>query len=1009
MLVVRCNSSRNWTLLALLLVSLVASAQGQDNRLTSGLKYRLIGPFRGGRALAVAGVPGKPEKFYFGAVGGGVWETENAGRTWTPIFDKEPVASIGWIAVAPSDANVIYVGTGEADMRNDIQQGVGMYKSLDAGKTWTHIGLEDTRQIGKILIDPKDPNTVYVAALGHPYGPNEQRGVFKTTDGGSSWQNVLYKNPDVGAIDLDMDPADSSTIYAALWNTRRPPWSVYPPSNGPGGGLFKSTDAGKSWTQVKGAGFPDFVGRVGIAVSPANHSRIYAFVDTNDAKTGGVYRSDDAGGTWKLTDGESRIWHRGWYFGGITADPKNPDTVYVMNTSTYRSTDAGQTFTPIKGAPGGDDYHTMWIAPNDPDRMILGCDQGTVVSVDGGKTWSSWYNQPIGQFYHVIADNRFPYWVYGAQQDSGAMAIPSRTIHSGISMMDFRPIEVGGESDTISPDPLEPGTIVGSDGSKERLDTAWVQDNDPTTARNDTIWRDEWTHPIARSPIDPKVIYIAHQEIFRSGDGGESWKSISPDLSRETTGTLSNLNQATVDDNSGLPRRGLVYWIAPSPLKLGVVWAGTDDGLIWLTRDDGAHWENVTPPQMTPWSKVGIIDASHFDAGTAYAAIDRHRVDDNHPYIYRTHNWGKSWMLISKGLPQDQFVNVVREDPFRRDLIYAGTEASMYWTTSGENWQSLQLNMPPASIRDITFAGNDIVVATHGRALWVLDCPSPLRQISRWLSVAGSEEGGKILKPAPAYLFQRADSFGFGAFDEGTPLPPEEPQGENPPYGAIIDYYTDFPFPMKFSIFDEKGREVAAFADTDKPKEVDLKKLDIPAYWVRPGQTLSNEPGGHRYVWDLHDKDGLLVPPGHYSIHLSGGPSEQPVQPLLVLRDPRVKAPDDDLRAQYAFAQEVLKEANAVKEANERAAAMLKGNKLTGQKLDQLKLLIGGSGTFTPDVGGLEDQNVGSLSHIEAGLDHLKRAVESAPSAPTPEHRHAYEVLKARAEAAMAALKGLGG
>ncbi len=440
--------------LALLLTGILAQAQTPE--FLGGLHWRLVGPFRGGRALAVTGVPGSPERFYFGAVGGGVWKTENAGRTWVPIFDKEPTASIGAIAVAPSDPNVIYVGSGEADMRNDIQQGNGMYRSNDAGKTWSHIGLSDTRQIGKILVAPNDPETVYVAALGHQYGPNTERGVFKSTDGGRTWTKSLYKNPDTGAIDLAMDPSDPAVIFAAMWQTRRPPWSYYPPSNGPGSGLYRSTDSGATWTLVKGKGFPAFVGRVGIAISPADHNRVYAFADTNNSKDGGIYRSDDGGSSWQYTDGDQRLWGRGWYFGGITADPMNPDEVYIMNTSAYRSVDGGKSFSAFKGAPGGDDYHTCWIYPTDPNRMIIGNDQGVVVSVDGGRSWSSWYNQPTGQFYHVSTDNRNPYWIYGSQQDSGAMALPSRTIHTGISSLYQRPIDAGGESNTIAPDPLHP-------------------------------------------------------------------------------------------------------------------------------------------------------------------------------------------------------------------------------------------------------------------------------------------------------------------------------------------------------------------------------------------------------------------------------------------------------------------------------------------------------------------------------------------------------------------------
>jgi photosystem II stability/assembly factor-like uncharacterized protein len=970
------------------------------------LKYRLVGPFRAGRCLAVTGVPGKPERFYFGGVGGGVWMTDNAGRTWTPIFDREPVASIGWITVAPSNPDVLYVGTGEADMRNDIQQGNGMYKSTDAGKTWTHIGLDDTRQIGKVLVDPKDPNTVYVAALGHPYGPNEMRGVFKTTDGGATWEKVLYKNPNVGAIDLDFDPMDSNVVYAAMWATRRPPWSVYPPSNGEGSGLFKSTDAGKTWTQIKGGGFPDFVGRVGIAVSPANHSRIYAFVDTNDARDGGIYRSDDGGQTWTFTDGEKRVWIRGWYFAGITADPKDPDTVYVMDTSTYRSTDAGKSFTPIKGAPGGDDYHTMWIYPDDPNRMILGCDQGTVISVDGGKTWSSWYNQPTGQFFHVITDNRFPYWIYGAQQDSGAMAVPSRTIHSGISMMDWRPIEVGGESDTISPDPLAPGTIVGSDGSREQLSTAWVQRNDPTAERTDTVWRNEWTHPIARSPIDPKVLYTAHQEIFRSGDGGASWKSISPDLSRPHTGDLANLDPATANDDTGLARKGLVYWMAASPKKLGVLWAGTDDGLIWLTQDDGGHWENVTPAEMGDWSKVGIIEASPFDAATAYAAIDKHRIDDNHPYIFATHDWGKTWKLISNGLPQNQFVNVVREDPYRKGLLYAGTDTCVYVSMDdGQTWQSLQLNMPPASIRDIVFGGHDLVIGTHGRAIWVLDAPEALRSIGMHPRSGNAD----IFTPAPAYLFQRAGSFGEGAFDEGTPLPPEEAQGENPPYGAMIDYQIYSRGPVTLSVTDASGALVASFSSDDKPRQVNFKELDIPAYWVKPSRTLAASPGLHRWVWDLRDKEGQLVLPGKYVVTLTKG-ADKYVTTLTVLEDPRLHVSLSDLQAQRDLAKKVGAEAMAIRAEADKVRAFLKekGAALAADKADRLQALAGGeasggrrrrrTATSTPDMGGLEDQDTESLGHIADGMGGLIGEIVGAPAAPTSGQRHAFEVLKARAD-----------
>ena len=967
-----------------------ASAETYDSNLLTSMHWRLIGPTRGGRAIAVAGVPGNPNLFYFGAVGGGVWKTENAGRTWTPIFDSQHVASIGAIAVAPSDSNIIYVGSGEADMRSDIQQGNGMYKSTDGGATWSHIGLDDTRQIGKVVVDPKDPNIVYVAALGHQYGPNAERGVFKTTDGGTTWSKVLYKNENTGAIDLAMDPSNSNVIYASLWQTRRPPWNVYPPSNGPGGGLYKSSDGGKTWSQITGHGFPGgIVGHIGISISPANHNRVYTLVDTNNAKSGGVYRSDDGGASWTYTSGDRRIWQRGWYFGGITADPKNTDEVYVNDTSTYRSTDAGKTFVAIKGAPGGDDNHILWIDPNDANRMVLGTDQGVVISVDGAKTWTSWYNQPTGQFYHVITDNRDPYWVYGAQQDSGAMAVPSRTIHTGISFREWQPMDVAGESGTAAPDPLHPGMIFGSNPTaKEILATGWEQTVDPTLARTDTIWRSTWTIPIAFSPTQPHVVYVSHQQIFRSDDGGTNWQIISPDLTRKTNTIPSNLDPTTIADNPGLPHRGVVYWIAPSPVRTHEIWAGTDDGLIWLTRDEGTHWLNVTPPELTPWSKVGVIDASHFDAQTAYAAIDRHRLDDNHPYIYKTHDAGKHWTLITAGIPDNQWVNVVREDPKRPGLLYAGTDFGIYVSfDDGADWQSLQLNLPTASIRDIVFRNGDIVAGTHGRAIWILDDASPLRELSPRLA----SEKAALFKPQPARMFQTAPNFASGLRDEGTPLPPEEPQGTNPPDGAILNYYLlSATTPVVLTVTDGSGHVVRRYSSAEKPRAIDYSHIDIPAYWLHPAPSLLSAPGAHRFVWDLHDGDdqGPMVPPGHYTVTMTvDGRAYR--QPLTVQRDPRVHATDADLRAQYELAQAIQQESAKVKAARVRALK-------AGQKA-----IAGEDPSFTPDQGGQIPQDVDSLRALSDDLDALYGAVESAPSAPTPEYRRAFASITQKAASVM--------
>src|SRR5690348_17269319 len=655
------------------------------------LHWRLIGPFRAGRTLAVTGVPGQLTHFYMGTVDGGVWETHDTGRTWQPLFDDQPVQSIGAIAVAPSNPNVIYVGTGESDMRSDIVQGDGMYKSVDAGKTWTHIGLKDSQQITMIRVDPHNPNRVFAAVLGHHYGPNAERGVFRSLDGGKTWKKVLGPNDDTGAIDIIFKPGDANVIYASLWQTRRPPWNIYPPSNGPGSGLYKSTDGGSTWTHIEGHGFPsDKLGRIGIAISAAAPDRIYAIVD---AEEGGLYRSDDAGKTWKKMSGDPRIWQRGWYFGQITADPKNPDRIYAMNTIELRSDDGGKTFLPVKGDPTGDDYHELWIDPNDPDRQIMGVDQGAIITVNGGKTWSSWYNQPTAQMYHVSTDNRFPYRVYGAQQDSGAAAVPSRsTYEATINMQQFHEVTAGGESGEIAPDPADPDIVYG--GTVDRLDlkSGQTRSVDPTLAFPGDH-RGEWTLPLTFGKRD-HALYFGNQRLFRTEDGGQTWTPISPDLTRPELTVPQTLDQPTAENTATKgPRRGVIYDIGTSPLRDGLIWIGTDDGLIWRTDDNGLHWTNVTPAQLKPWWKVGIVEPSHFDPNTAYAAIDLHRIDDQRPLILRTRDGGRTWTEITDGLPRDagpNSVNVVREDPVRQGLLFAGTERSLYVSfDDGERWQPL--------------------------------------------------------------------------------------------------------------------------------------------------------------------------------------------------------------------------------------------------------------------------------------------------------------------------------
>ncbi len=959
----------------------------------SSLHWRLIGPFRGGRALAVTGVPGEPNHFYFGAVDGGVWESLDAGRTWHPIFDDEDIGSIGSIAVAPSDPRTIYVGTGEADMRSDIAYGDGMYKSSDGGKSWTHIGLNDTKQIGAIVVDPHDAGVVYVAALGHPYGPNAERGVFKTTDGGRTWAKVLYKNSDAGATALAMNPSDPNVVYAALWQTRRPPWNVYPPSNGPGSGLYKTTDGGATWTQLTN-GLPAHVGRIGLSISNAAPNRIYAQVDSAPG-LGGVYRSDDAGATWVHTDAEERIWQRGWYFAGITADPRNPDVVYVMNTSTYKSTDGGKTFEAVLGDPTGDDYHTLWIDPNDSGRMILGSDQGTIVTVNGGKTWSSWYNQPTAQIYHLATDNAFPFNAYGAQQDSGAVMAPSQGRYGTISNQEFRPLDVGGENGMAGPDPRHPSMVYGDaaseggpGGSRELPATGWEQNIDPTLAFPQTVWRNTWTLPMAFSPADRTTLYFGHQRIFRSRDGGLNWTIVSPDLSRADEGTPSNLDPTTLADTNGLHRHGVVYAIAPSPLRASVVWAGTDDGYVWITRDGARTWHNVTPRQLTPWSKVETIEASHFDAATAYAAIDRHRLDDYRPYVYRTHDNGATWTAIASGIPDGSFVNVVREDPQRRGLLYAGTERGIYVSfDDGDRWQSLQLNLPTTSVRDIAVHGNDIVIATHGRAFWVMDDVAPLRQMREAMAASGTY----LFAPATAYRVRPTNQ-------EGTPLPLDEPQVDNSPVGLYVDYYLgDVPrTPVVLDVLAGDGTPVRHWSSANPAKPVNPRSITYTTHWVEQHPVPSAEAGAHRFVWDFRQTsaDGPLLPPGAYMVRLSVN-GHAYTRRALVLRDPRIAATDADLRAQYALARRVVALRAEVAAARDKAQATVK--RLTGQRAAAYRReVIGEVMPENPDDSmGAYSQDVSSLLFLEGSLDNLETAVESADAAPTPTMLTAYAKLSA--------------
>ncbi len=852
-----------------------AGASLDLDAIASGLKWRLLGPFRGGRVAAASGVRGRPNEFYFGAVNGGVWKSIDGGRVWLPIFDSQPVASIGAIAVAPSAPDVVYVGSGESSLRDSVGFGNGMYKSVDAGKSWTHIGLADTQHIGKIAIDPRNPDVLFVAAIGHLYAPSAERGVFRSTDGGKSWQKVLYKNEDVGAVEVVIDPKNSRVIYAGLWNTRRPPWFTYAPTNGPGGGIYKSIDGGTTWTPLTNGLPPAGIGRTGIAVAPSNPKRVYAVVDclVPDPNApsppapangrppqpppgqGGFFRSDDAGATWTRLSSDQALWGRGWYFEKVTVDPRNADIVYVPNVAVSRSKDGGNTWVTLRGSPGGDDYHQAWVSPDDSNTMIVASDQGAIITrnatADDAKTvtWSSWLNQPTAQLYHISVDHRVPYWVTGAQQDSGAVAVRSRGKFADITIRDWEPIGAGGESGFTAGDPQNPGIIFGEMGSRYNLET-----NTPvrgtTSPQATEPLRADWTQPLVMSRADPHALYYGSQFLFRTTDAAKSWTQASPDLTRADAGappTLDATAMAQVDRNG---KRGVIYTIAPSPLRAPLVWVGTDDGYIQVTTDDGATWQNVTPPVVTPWSRVTMIDASHFDARSAYASVDRHQLQDFDPYVYRTRDMGGSWQMITNGLPAGVYVHCIKEDPKRKGMLVCGTERGVYLSLNdGDHWQPLQLNLPVSSMRDFEIHDDDLVVGTHGRGIWVIDDISPLRQWSD--DVLDAE--AHLFKPADAFQYTQGD-------DNGTPLQKDEPQTQNRPTGAYIDYYLRraSSTPVALEILDASGKVVKIFSSNPVSAPVQGRRrggngggiASVSPLWVTTPERFSAASGLHRAIWN---------------------------------------------------------------------------------------------------------------------------------------------------------------
>src|SRR5229473_1475318 len=931
--------------LAVLAAAIPASGQQFDQKLFSEMRWRCIGPFRGGRTVAITGVPHQPNVFYMAAVNGGVWKTTDFGNTWQPIFDDQDTGSVGAIAVAPSDPNIIYVGTGEGLQRPDLATGDGVYKSTDAGKTWKHLGLRDAQQITAILVDPKNPNRMFIAVEGHPYGPNEERGVFRSSDGGQSFQKILYKDENIGAADLAFDPGNPQTIYAVLWAARVAPWEIRSGESfvAKGSGLYKSTDGGNDWRQLtKGLPSSDDggLGRIGIAIAPSQPNRVYASVEAK--KNAGVYRSDDTGESWQLVNSDKRIGGRGPGAMGIAVSQDNPDLIYVANTTTWKSSDAGKTFAGFKGAPGGDDYQRIWISGENPDIIALSSDQGAVISVNRGATWSSWYNQPTAQFYHVTTDNRFPYWVYGAQQESGSAGTMSRSDYGEITFREWHPVGVFEYGD-IAVDPLNSNILYGAKLTRTNQELGEVADIAPEPVRRGE-YRYDRTLAVVFSRIDPHTLHFSANVRFKSTDAGNSWKVISPDLTRPSYDIPANLGVFAAYDPEKGKHRGVIYAVAPSFKDADTIWAGTDDGLIHLTRDAGKSWQNITPPQLKPWSKVSIIEASHFDAGTAYAAINSFRLDDLRAHIYRTRDFGKTWTEITKGIPEGGASNTVREDPLRKGLLFAGTEGSVYVSfDDGDNWQPLQLNLPHTSMRDLTIHGDDLIVGTHGRSFWILDDITPLRQLNPDVARAAVT----LFKPQEAIRFRWNRN-------PDTPLPPEVPAGKNPPDGAILDYYLAAPSnkPVTLEIFDSENHLVRRYASTDKPEP--LEKIaaanPIPMYWVRPTQIVSGEAGMHRFVWDLHYPApeslghefpisaivhdtaqtplGVWAMPGKYTVKLTVDGKDY-AQPLSVKIDPRIKASEADLHKQFEM------EAGAVEGMNESYQALRQVQSLRAQIKDR--------------------------------------------------------------------------
>ncbi len=959
------------------------------------LKYRLIGPFRASRTVGAVGIPSQPNVFFMGVNNGGVWKTDDYGRTWNPIFDDQPTGSVGDIAVSPTQPDIIYVGSGEGLHRPDLSVGDGIFKSIDGGKTWAHVGLNDVQQVGRIIVHPTNPDVVFVAGLGHPYGANEMRGVFRTTNGGKSWEKVFYINHNTGAIQIEFDPTDPQILYADMWEHQEGPWENAAFS-GPNSGLYKSVDGGTSWKQLTNGlpGAAQGLGRIGFGISPSNPKRIYATVDAK--QNGGIYRSDDAGESWSLITTDPRIWGRGGDFAEIKVHPKNADIVFAGNVAAYKSIDGGKTWWSFKGAPGGDDYHRLWINPEHPDIMFFAVDQGATISVNGGKTWSTWLNQPTSQMYHVSTDNQFPYWVYGGQQESGAIGVASRGNGGQISMRDW--IGVGNdEYAAIAPDPKNPDIIYGGRVMKFNKKTGQSQSVAPEALRSGK-YRLLRTLPLLFHPKDPNMLLFGTNVLWKTMNGGEQWEIISPDLTRKQPEVPASVGDFKTTEMETMRQRAVIYAVSASPLDVNTIWAGTDDGLVHVTKDGGKSWKEVTPPALRSWDKVSIMDAGHFDVNTAYMAVNAIRKDDMHPHVYRTHDGGTSWTEIAKGMNPMGPVNVVREDPKQKGLLFAGTERQVYFSIDdGDNWQSLRMNMPATSIRDLVIHEDDLVIGTHGRSIWIMDNINPLRQLVR----AAQAEQVYLVAP-PSTIRVRDNMF------LDTPILPEEPTGQNPPDGAILDYtLLQNASEVTLEILDSEGQAVRKYSSKDQPEVLDTASYQYPTYWFRPEQKIATTSGHQRFIWDLRyapprgaprqhsisavyqntptGPQGPLVMPGKYRVRLTAD-GKTMEQALEVKMDPRVMISPTDLKEQHDYSMQCYEGYHELQNLRESIEAQLNGKKkLKKAQYTSLRDMIGVGAPENPDImyGSITESANETIVSLQEKFLHMQLVLQNADVKPT--------------------------